>query len=72
MAVIHGGVRQVNTLAWLAAIPGTLWLITWSLNTLENDYLGMGLIGLLLVEMLWIYRAMVDDLRALWRKDRGP
>ncbi len=39
---------------------------------MANEYIALSLAGLVLVEMVWIYRGLVEDIRALWSKDSGP
>ena len=68
MVRLDGGVRM-NTLAWAGAIPATIWLATYAINTLQIVPLGVAAVGLLLVEMIWVWLSIIDDVRVLWGRD---
>lgn len=61
----------MNTIAVLAGVVASLWLIVWAFNTIGDNTLGYAAIGLFLMLvgpiLLW---AVADDLGA-WRKMRG-
>ena len=52
----------MNTLAWVASVPATLWLAVYALNTLVQQEIFVALLGVMLVELVFIGLGIKDDL----------
>jgi len=61
----------MNTLAWIAALVATLWLAAYCENTLGERALAVAVVGLFLIELVYIgVFAVQDDIKLIWGKQR--
>lgn len=56
----------MNTLAWIASVPATFSLVVYSINTLDDLALGLGLLGVMFVELVYVWLSILDDVKVLW------
>jgi hypothetical protein len=59
----------MNTIAWLASIPATLWLAVYTYNTLSIQPLFVALLGIMLIELFWVALSIHDDVRIMSGND---
>ena len=58
----------MNTLAWVAALPAILWLAVYFFETVDEDPLGVALIGVFLLGLVFLGLGVEDDLKTWFGK----